>query len=97
MSKKIESARRIDKARYDQVMWSRVCPGCGNYVIHNVHRRSKKDALDARGSKYLGSFHACGRPEGHECWHMSSYDERKPDRQLYETFGQMAKYRGSKT
>ncbi len=90
MSNRKTSENRINKERYDRVMWSRVCPGCGDYVIHTVHKRSKKDVLD-KGSKYMGTFHQCGGPDGHECWHMSNYDDNKPERQLYETFGQMAK------
>jgi hypothetical protein len=81
------SANRIDKARYDQVMFSRVCPGCGNYVILDVVRRSKQDALDSTRSKYLGTYHCCGGPEGHGCWNMSKFDATKPDKPLYETFG----------
>lgn len=69
MAKQV-SKNRIDRARYDKVMFSRVCPGCGDYVIIDVVKRSKSDAL-ARNSKYLGTFHTCGG-NGTSCWHMST-------------------------
>lgn len=83
------SERRIDKCRYDKVLWYRVCPGCGDYTVIDVARRSKSDLMEK--SRYLGSFHSCGGPEGHLCWHMSKFDANKPERPLYETFGPMAK------
>lgn len=76
------SKNRIDRKRYDQVMFSRVCPGCGDYVIIDVPRRSKPDVL-SRDSKYLGTYHTCGG-NGTKCWHMSYLSGDKP---LYETFG----------
>ncbi len=79
------SERRIDKARYDRVLWSRVCPGCGDHVVVDVVRRSKGDALDP--GKFMGKFHACGGPEGHRCWNMTCYDPKRPAKPLYETFG----------
>jgi pyruvate/2-oxoacid:ferredoxin oxidoreductase beta subunit len=79
------SKNRITKSRYDKVLWSRVCPGCGDYKVVDVHRRSRNDIMDS--SKYLGSFHACGGPEGSRCWHMTRAEAGKPDKPLYETFG----------
>ena len=40
------SEKRITKARYDRVLWSRVCPACREHLVVDVHRRSKGDALD---------------------------------------------------
>lgn len=77
------SERRIDKARYDQVMWSRVCPGCGDHLVVDVARRSRSDVLD-KDSRFLGTFHACGGPQGHLCWHMNRFDPRRPTKPLYE-------------
>jgi hypothetical protein len=77
------SENRITKERYDQVMWSRVCPGCGEYKVVDIHRRSSSDALSP--GKYLGSFHACGGPEGSRCWHMTRYEPKSPAKPLYET------------
>jgi pyruvate/2-oxoacid:ferredoxin oxidoreductase beta subunit len=77
-----KSKNRIDRARYDHVMFYRTCPGCGDYVIIDVVKRSKSDAL-SRDSKYLGTFHTCGG-NGTKCWHMTSLSGDKP---LYETFG----------
>lgn len=82
------STRRIDSTRYNAVLWSRVCPGCGEYRVVDVVRRSRKDALDQKGSKFLGAFHACGGPDGHRCWNMTRYEEGKPDKPLYESFGE---------
>lgn len=79
------SENRIDKERYDRVMWSRVCPGCGNYKVVDVVRRSKSDALSP--SKFMGSYHACGGPEGSGCWHMTRFEPGKPGKPLYEVFG----------
>jgi pyruvate/2-oxoacid:ferredoxin oxidoreductase beta subunit len=76
---------KIDKERYDRVMWSRVCPGCGDFRVVDVCRRSRSDVLDR--SKYLGSFHACGGQLGHRCWNMTMYSAKKPTAALRETFG----------
>jgi hypothetical protein len=78
-----ESKNRITIERYNQVLWSRVCPGCGEYTVIDVIRRSKSDAM-SRDSKFLGKFHCCGGPNGHKCWHMSCQSGDKP---LYEMFG----------
>lgn len=86
MSTRTPSENRIDKARYDQVMWSRVCPGCGDYRIVDVVRRSRQDLMD-RDSGFRGSFHECGGPDGHRCWNMSKYDARTPNKPLYERCG----------
>lgn len=77
------SENRIDKARYDEVMWSRVCPGCGDHLVVDIHRRSSSDVLSP--GKYLGSFHACGGPDGSGCWHMTRYEPKRPAKPLYET------------
>jgi len=79
------SENRIDKTRYDRVMWSRVCPGCREHKVVDVVRRSKEDA--ASPSKFLGSYHACGGPRGSQCWHMTKYEPKKPAKPLYEIFG----------
>jgi hypothetical protein len=78
------SKNRVDTDRYKRVLFYRICPGCSNYVIVDVTRRSKADAMNQRGSKYLGTFHSCGGPHGHLCWNMTLYREGKP---IYETFG----------
>lgn len=88
MSKKQVSKNRIDIDRYNKVMFYRVCPGCGDYKVIDVVRRSKSDVM-SRDSKYLGTFHTCGG-HGTKCWHMSYLTEGK---QLYETFGEKAKRR----
>jgi hypothetical protein len=85
---KPSSKNRIDRARFDAVMRTRVCPGCDDYTIIDVVRRSRKDAM-SRDSRYLGTFHCCGGPNGHRCWHMSSFSETKP---MYETFGPESMY-----
>lgn len=84
----MSSEKRITKARYDRVLWSRVCPACRGHLVVDVHRRSKGDALD-RSGKYLGTFHACGGPKGSGCWHMTRYEPNKPDKALYEVFGEV--------
>jgi len=81
----IKSESRIDKSRYDKVLWSRVCPGCRAHRVVDIARRAGEDALNP--GKYLGSFHQCGGPRGHRCWHMTKFDVRRPDRPLYERFG----------
>ena len=81
---KTTSKNRIDITRYTSVMWSRICPGCGDYTIVDQPRFSKGDYLNP--GKFLGSYHRCGGPNGHKCWHMSkpTYNSKKP---IYETFG----------
>ncbi len=76
------SENRITKSRYDEVMWSRVCPGCGDYKVVDVVRRSKDDVMSP--GKFLGSFHQCGGPMGSKCWHMTKYEPSKPNKALYE-------------
>jgi hypothetical protein len=76
------SENRITKSRYDEVMWSRVCPGCGDYKVVDVVRRSKDDVMSP--GKFLGSFHQCGGPSGSKCWHMTKYEASKPNKALYE-------------
>jgi pyruvate/2-oxoacid:ferredoxin oxidoreductase beta subunit len=76
------SENRITKSRYDEVMWSRVCPGCGDYKVVDIVRRSRDDVMSP--GKYLGSFHACGGPMGSKCWHMTKYEPSKPNKALYE-------------
>jgi hypothetical protein len=78
-----KKTQQIDKARYDRVMWSRVCPSCREHKVVDVVRRSKGDALQP--GKFMGSYHACGGPEGHKCWHMSRWDPKAPGKTLYET------------
>ena len=79
------SENRITKARYDQVLWSRVCPGCGDYKVVDVVRRSSEDALAE--SKFRGAFHQCGGPKGSKCWHMTKFEPTKPTKPLYEKAG----------
>jgi len=80
------SKNRITKTRYDQVLWSRVCPNCGDYTIVDIHRRSSKDVMNQKGSKYLGWFHSCASPNGNKCWYMTPYvNDTRP---LYEHFGE---------
>jgi hypothetical protein len=79
------SENRIDKVRYDRVLWSRVCPNCGDYKVVDVARRSNDDALSP--GKFLGSFHQCGGPKGSKCWHMTKFEPSKPSKPLYEKFG----------
>ena len=79
------SENRITKARYDQVLWSRVCPGCGDYKVVDVVRRSSEDALGE--SKFRGAFHQCGGPKGSKCWHMTKFEPTKPTKPLYEKVG----------
>jgi len=81
-----QSENRITKYRYDNVLWSRVCPGCGNYKVVDVVRRSSSDVMD-RDSKFMGKFHMCGGPDGSKCWNMSFYEPKKPNKPLYEKFG----------
>lgn len=88
----LQAANRLDKARYDQVIWSRVCPNCGNHTVIDIVRMSKKDVL-SRDSKYLGTYHSCGGPRGYRCWHMTKFEPAKPEKALYETFGSKSKIR----
>jgi pyruvate/2-oxoacid:ferredoxin oxidoreductase beta subunit len=76
------SENRITKSRYDEVLWSRVCPGCGDYKVIDTARRSSEDALSP--GKFLGAFHQCGGPTGSKCWHMTKYEAKKPNKALYE-------------
>ena len=82
------SENRITDARYDQVMFSRVCPGCGDHLVIDVPRFSKRDALDRGPAKYQGTYHCCAGESGDgnpQCWHMTKRTSAK--RPLYETFG----------
>ena len=80
MAKKI----KIDVARYNKVLWSRVCPGCGDYKVVDVVRRGSNEE---GGSTFRGTFHACGGPDGHLCWNMSKMNLKRPNAPLYESFG----------
>jgi len=78
------SPYRIDKRRYDEVLRTRICPGCGNHRVIDVQKVLE---LTSGGTKYQGSFHCCGSEAGHKCWYMTKYSESNPGRPLYEHCG----------
>lgn len=83
----IDESRRITRERHDRVMWSGVCPGCGDYrIVTMIRWKGSNDALDRRRT-YGGSYLCCGGPEAHECWHMTKDPNAS---RLYETFGPKA-------
>jgi hypothetical protein len=76
---------RIDVKRYNQVLRTRICPGCSDHLVVDVIRRRSSSMDDDRS--FGGSYHECGGPEGHHCWNMTKFNPRKPSAPLYERSG----------
>lgn len=84
MATKEASKRRITTERHNQVTWSGVCPGCGDYRIVTLTRwLGSEDAMDNH-RRFGGAYLGCGGPNGHLCWHMTKSSSAA---RLYETFG----------